>query len=286
MAGRTPLLFCLLLGCAAGTAVARASEPTDANAVLRLEDVVRWHVAGVSEQEIVRRIAAAQVDFDLADDMVEELRLAGIPDAVLRAMAARQDELHPKASPVPEAGVAVAPNTTSLVLALRGRSADAAPRLRLPTRVPKEIAAQLKLEDPAAEVTGVAIYVACVRAPHVPSYWRAASPLGRDFTSMPRHEMLAFVPLGTGSAPPERSIDVEVPSRIDVPIDAADTHDLSVGIAVRIGDRHYRVTSDVWPGLVPRDHPDGIEAILESGGTLAGLAVRFARAEPTAAGGT
>jgi len=288
--------FCgIVLAILATSTAVLGGDPAVDPTVLRVEDIVRWHVAGVPEADLVRRIESAAVDFELDDEMVTELRLAGVPEAVLRAMAARQADLHPPAAPPSDASAATPLPSAALVIALRGQESDAAPRLRLPTRVPPELAAQLALEDPEARVTDLAIYVACVRAPHVPSHWRAASPLGRDFASMPRHEMLAFVPLGPessadGEAPaeadPGRKIDVEAPQRIEVTLDPEDEHDLSIGLAVRIGDRYYRITSDTWDGLVPRDQPDGLQVVVESGGSAAGLRLRFTRSDATAARGT
>jgi hypothetical protein len=282
-------LALLALGVSAGLGLARTEEPRPSTAPLTVEEVVRWHVAGIPEDEIARRIASSDVAFELDDEMVAELRIAGIPDAILRAMAARQAELHPQPSPAPGVENAVPEARASLALAVRGPKDGAPLRLRLPTRIPPEIAAQLRLDDPQATLTGVALYVACVRAPHVPSHWRSLSPLGRDFASMPRHEMLAFVPLGDeaeAAGTTDKRIDVEAPARLDVPIDLDDAHDLSVGIAARIGDRHYRIASDTWTALVPGEHPAGLAVVVDPGGGLAGLAVRFVRDAATAAGAT
>ncbi len=251
----------------------RATDPP----VLHVEDVVRWHVAGVAPGEIVARIQASAVDFDLSDEMVEELRLAGLPDTVLVAMRERQAALHPAApppvaEPSPEA-------TSALVLHVHGAKPDEPARLSLPTRVPSEIATRLSIEDPAPVVTGIALYAACLRATHVPSHWRAESPLGRDFATMPRHEMLLFVPLEPLESQAPKASDsrlaVEAPAKLEIPLDPADTHDLDLGIAVRIGERYYRMDSDTWSAFALADHADGLEAQVGSG--TSGLRVRFVR---------
>src|SRR4030095_4875837 len=110
----------------------------------------------------------------------------------------------------------------------------------------------------------LAFYAACLRATHVPDHWRAESPLGRDFATMPRHQMLLFLPL---DAHADKTITAELPPSIDVPLDPSDTHDLDVGIAVRIGERYYRLESDTWKALALAERPDGLEAEVSGGPT-------------------
>jgi hypothetical protein len=240
----------------------------DIPAVLHVEDIVRWHVASVPEGEIVARIHSSAVEFDLSDEMIEELRLAGLSDSILTAMHERQAELHP-ATPGPSATPEPA---TSLVLRLRGTKAGAPAHLSLPTQVPPAIASRLSLEDKAPVVTGLALYAACLRATHVPDHWRAESPLGRDFATMPRHQMLLFLPL---DAHADKTITAELPPSIEVPLDPSDTHDVDVGVAARIGDRYYRLESDTWKALALAEHPEGLEAEVGSGPS--GPHVRFLR---------
>lgn len=272
---RAVWLVALLPALLAPLALRAADPPSPAAPVLRVEDVVRWHVAGVAADEIVRRIESAAVDFELDEEMVAELHLAGLPETVLRAMQERQAALHPTVPP-PESAEPTPVEPSGIVLHLRGSKPGSPAHLRIPTRVPAELVTALALDDPAAVVAEVALYVACLRAPHVPSHWRGASPLGRDFATMPRHEMLLFLPLATAGPEAARgSLELDAPPTLEVPLDPADGHDLSVGVAARIGDRYYRLQSDTWEALVPAEHPDGLEIELEAAGH--GVRVRIVR---------
>ena len=39
----------------------------------------------------------------------------------------------------------------------------------------------------------LAVVLLCRTATHVPDHWRNQTPLGRDFSSVPRHRLLAFL---------------------------------------------------------------------------------------------
>jgi len=47
------------------------------------EDVVRWVAAGKPQAEILNEIASRPPAFDVSDDMLAELRLAGVPEPVI-----------------------------------------------------------------------------------------------------------------------------------------------------------------------------------------------------------
>jgi hypothetical protein len=238
---------CLALLFVLSVVVAAAEEP------LRLEDVVRMHVQGVSTPKIVEKIRRSAVDFDLSGEMLEELRIAGVPETVVEAMIERQHELHPPApAALPEGPAEAEPAEPEAGPRLRiriqvpGAKGDAPARLKVPEQLPPQLLARLGVE-PDARIANVALWVACLTATHVPDHWRSESPLGRDFASMPRHRLLAFEP---GAEPSkDGTLVLELPDVIDVAFgdDGArspDTeHELSLGIALDIGGRWVRVTS-------------------------------------------
>ena len=77
---RARLTGCLL---ALYLAASFAVSPTAADdAPLTEESVVRLFIEGMSVEQIVERIRDSEVRFDLSEGMQEELRIAGIPDAV------------------------------------------------------------------------------------------------------------------------------------------------------------------------------------------------------------
>ena len=190
------------------------------------EDVVRLVVDGTPQAEILETIAARPAAFDLTDDMVAELRIAGVPDAVIAAMRARQAETSP--SPAPERPRR---GTVKLEVALSGPASLSAPQ-----RVTPALADRLRLptEDEAREVRDLAIYVACVTPEHVPDLWRQKTPLGRDLEGTPRHEMLRFIAGDTAAGAKPK---LTVPASIDAEVDDVEAHEIVLGVAARIGDR-------------------------------------------------
>lgn len=211
------------------------------------EDVVRLVAGGTPQAEILRTIEARPAAFDVSDDMVAELRLAGVPDAVLAAMKAKTVATSPAPAPErPRRGV------VRLEVALSGPGT-----LAVPKRASEALAEQLRLpnEDAAREVQDLAIFLACVTPEHVPDLWRGKTPLGRDLEGTPRHEMLRFVAgdTATGAKP-----TLAVPATLDAEIDDIEAHDLVLGVAARIGDRwrllafEKRPKVKVEPGVPPR----------------------------------
>ena len=227
--------------------------------VLHDEDVVRMHISGTPAEELIRLIREREVDFDLSDEMRDELRIAGVPQPVIEAMLARQKELDAAKAPPP---VEKPPETDQPRLTIRLNPAeDPAAKdadrsvLRHSAGVPPGLASSLRLGDDA-QVTNLAILLACRTADHVPDHWRSKSPVGRDFLSMPRHRLLAFV---AGAEPGEAddSDDEErqflwlrVPETIEVDLEPGVAHDLTLGVAVEIEGRYYLAVADEWDGLI------------------------------------
>ena len=202
---------------------------------LTLEEVVRLHVSGVGDSALIARIRTADVDFDLSDAMLAELRTAGLSEALIAAMVARQNELHP---PPPAAPAATDESTTAgptLVLHVRaGATGKSGPlELRFAATAPGAE------KDAAAAIDDAALWVACVRSTHVPDHWRTESPLGRDFVTAPRHRMLHFLSGASGDGGAGAStLRLAIPETIEVTLDPDDGgHQLVIGVAVHAGER-------------------------------------------------
>jgi len=250
---RLALLACLVL--AAGSAPAGALTP---------EDVVRMHVTGIDAETIVEQIRSSGGAFELDDEMVVELRAAGLPSAVIEAMLAT--------SPAPES-VEEPPapefQASSLRILLNpARDPTKPERLRLSVQIGAELKNALGLHrsTEGSSVQDVAIFVACLSSTHVPDHWRTKSALGRDFDRMPRHAQLLFV----GDAKRDENkdgtvqLELEIPEALEVPLESATPHDLMLGVAVRIDDRYYLVASDRRDD-VTSDAPLALRATITSG---------------------
>lgn len=249
VAGLAASMVCLLPLALTGAARATAGE------TLSIEDVVRLHVAGVGADEVIARIRAAEVDFDLSETMLEELRLAGLPGPVIQAMVDRQREFHPPILAETEDLAVVEPADAvvpGLVVKLRvvGKKqpkGDEPPALIVHNGVPQELLRQLRIEDGNARITDLAVFVVCTTATHVPDHWRTASPLGRDFEGVPRHRMLAFVAGATREDPSAAAdapgnLTLTVPESLSIELEAEQSHEIVIGVAIELGGRFY-VTS-------------------------------------------
>ena len=80
------LILILLAG------VAHAGEK-----LLTDEDIVRRVITGEPHERIISLIRESAVDFDLSDEMVEEMKLAGVPERIVQVMRERHLELYPPA---------------------------------------------------------------------------------------------------------------------------------------------------------------------------------------------
>ena len=244
---------------------------------MSLEDVVRLFVEGSSPDDLIRRIDNSQVDFDLAEEMLEELRRAGLAEEVIQAMQRRQRELHPPPTPEVDPTDVEPGQQAGLIvrLTLQGgteiRKADLDRGMRVADLVPPETLNELGIKDPEARITNVAVYVACHASTHVPDHWRGKTPLGRDFHSVTRHKMLAFHSEATTENADEADqardkravLNLELPEQLEIELDPADEHDLSVGVAVQIDGRYYRVVSDETEDFVPAEHGGTIDVTFE-----------------------
>ena len=85
------LVAVALLLVSLGPALAEDPEPP-----MTEEEVVRRYVTGERVENIVRDIEGRDPQFDLSDEMLEELRHAGLPETLIEAMQKRQAELEPE----------------------------------------------------------------------------------------------------------------------------------------------------------------------------------------------
>ena len=263
MAGRLALGIAIMLS--AGF-VWLAHGSTDPPATLSEEDVVRMFVQGVPADELIRKIETSPGDYDLSDEMVEELELAGIPRAVLEAMIRRQTEMHPV---VTEAGPQTDPGASRLIVRLNPdwepKDDEPLPMLLALDAIDPEFAERLGARGSELTISDLGIALFCRTADHVPDHWRSKSPLGRDFVNVARHRMLAYVsgadskPAGTfrnklnklvmtpgarDSVADLNVLSLEIPERLTVELEPGVAHDLTLGIVVRIGDRNYLTIAD------------------------------------------
>lgn len=270
---------------ASGTAPAADPEP------MSLEDVVRLHVSGVGADELISRIRGAQVDFDLSDPMLEELRLAGLPPSVIQAMIDRQRELHPPQPSAEPAGSSAAATSYALVVHLRvgspGAKRDEGSTLRVHDAVPTGLRQRLRIDDPQARIEALAVFVACLTATHVPDHWRMESPLGRDFEGTPRHRMLGFLSsedaTRPGDPPPKQhgELSLQLPETLSVELDPAEPHQIVAGVAVRLAGRFYTVSQSGDFELVPSGTHNDIDAWITPTGPDPG-SIRVTLAPPPA----
>jgi len=270
---------------AIGAAVPFPSAQAGDERPMRSEDVVRMLVGGAQTDELLEAIRTRPAEFDLSPELQEELRLAGVPKGVIRAMLERMAELEPEPTdPVVEGPVDAVDSAPLLRIRLAPADGDRPPqRVRVEGQVNLRLMAAWQL-DPAAEGSAfedLALYLACRSATHVPDHWRSKSPLGRDFISMPRHRLLAFVSAteqrgGDGDA---RGLVLELPPVLEVALEPGELHDLSLGLALQVSGRYYRWIDDVWDELV--SGTDGAELRAEIRGAADGridaLEVRFDR---------
>lgn len=252
-------------------ALTLSEAPADPEPPLTTEAVVQMYARGLPQETILGEISARQVDFDLDDEMLAELRAAGLPAVLIQAMLDRTARERVAAGP--REAPAQAPGPPRLRVLFNPDRRDGKPELlRLTGEELDRFAEDGALED-------VAIFLACLTPTHVPDHWRAQSALGRDFDGMPRHRLLAFV---GGAAHRERSgepdqLELAIPPELEVELQAGVEHDLMLGIAVEFAGRYRHMANDRWAGFV-LEGPREIRAEISSWkrpANLGRLAVRF-----------
>lgn len=153
------------------------------------EDIVRLLMTGTPEQAVIETIRARPADFDLAPDIVGELRAAGVSDRILEAMRQRQAAM-PRREPPPTPEPS--PTPTGLLEVRFAQDAGggkpsehtAIALKSLPRGMPREGGTEV------SEMTDLALAILCTSADHVPDHWEERSPV----RNAPRHELLLFRP--------------------------------------------------------------------------------------------
>jgi hypothetical protein len=194
------------------------------------EDVVRMVAAGTPETEVLDAVRTRPSEFDVSEEMIQELRLAGVPEAVLTAMKARAVSPAPPTVDRPPRG------TVRVVVTLGAKT------LKCPAYADEDLKTHLRLpkETEQRQVKDLAVFLACMTSEHVPDLWRGKTPLGRDMTGTLRHEMLEFV---AGDTPEGKPPNLVLPDALRADVDDVEPHDLVLGVAARIGDRWYTLSS-------------------------------------------
>jgi hypothetical protein len=101
MSGRGLVLAALAVTALAAFSAASAEPPANVPpAPLTNEDIVRMVVGGASEAAIVEAIQTHPEAFDLSDDILPELKLAGVSEPILTAMRRRHAASTPAPAPV------------------------------------------------------------------------------------------------------------------------------------------------------------------------------------------
>jgi len=172
-----------------GLLPAAAATHTASKAPLTNEDVVRMVMTKTPEKDVLAAIDSRPVDFDLAPEMLAELREAGVGDVVIAAMQRRQAAMpRPEATPEASAASAVT-GTLRLEFQPDDPKADPSSQSAIALKtLPKGISARPGME--VGLMTDMALAVLCTSADHVPDHWDSLSQI----EGAPRHERLAFWP--------------------------------------------------------------------------------------------
>lgn len=279
---RKPLILTLAAVAAIGGLGLAGFAAVESPVPLRNEDVVRMLVAGQRAEQVIEAIRSREVDFDLSDEMMDELRLAGVPGPVIQAMRERQAETEASraeesASVETEAGAGEESPALTVELPSAPFTEDSEEPVRalfFPTTLDDRAAQRLQLgnRDEDRAVTSIAIFVACITPEHVPDHWRSKSSLGRDFVSIPRHRLLAFFPGGSevayGDLPRPirkrlnvafpslrkgnmRFLQLDLPERLEAGVDRGAAHHILLGTAIQAGGRYLSVAAVDRPNVVP-----------------------------------
>lgn len=238
---RWPLVLLILLALASP---ARTAEDEPASGPpLKNVDVVRMVMAGLADDTIIARIRSSSVDFDLAPDVVTELKRAGVSDRVVSEMTARA-----AASPAETASdrTSKPPEPTGWIEV----TFDVDPALDPASNsvvAPAKVPAPSEEEGTGADVIAapnhgdrnaslvpvrLSFVLICDVPSHVEDHWRTRSPLQR----VGRHRLLMLEPSTRTVPGQDQFVYLELPASWKAKVPAG-THEGFVGASVRLGDR-------------------------------------------------
>jgi hypothetical protein len=214
--------------CAGAKALQADSPPLDNEAIVHMV------MKGAPEAQILRAVESADsVAFDLAPDMVRELKAAGVSDRILEAMRRRHLQDNPPPAAPPEVSVPAGTLRLRLSGGKPGEKAQGKPQpvvFEVIRKTPRWAANEMGMTQ-RAEVEELSFFAVCTTPQHVPDHWQDRTEL-KDFV---RHEKLLF---RTGSRPGKSHgfevLSLDLPDSLDVSIPAG-THRLVVGVAAKTG---------------------------------------------------
>ncbi len=237
------------------TTASAESGPT--SGALTNEDVVMMTAAGESEAEIIAAIRAwPEVDFDLSSEVVDELRLAGVSDAVLDAMRHRQRQgpiLHDERDMDPEdftAGMELG----SVKVILNGLESDSRRiELKLFDEVHPELSHRYRLRSggTGVRITDLAVFVIAHHPTLAPDQWQTESILIAHPTVRRHWVVAAQTGAERDSARWYHSLSSTGPTLIDkelhvltldldpvfaFQLPVGESIDLSIGLGLRLGE--------------------------------------------------
>jgi len=154
------------------------------------QEIVRMVASGMATDRILARIAESRCSFDLDPEMIAELRVAGVPEAVVEAMKGRAPSGAP-ASPGAKPG--------SQPRGWVEIAFDDDPGLEPAANSTEVPAIAVDPNSKTRHPVELAFVLTCDRPDHVPDFWDESSPLG-SFAG--RHQVLFFQ--AATSAPDER----------------------------------------------------------------------------------
>ena len=211
------------------------------------DEVVRRLSAGESVDAILADVQRRPPAFDVSEDMVAELRAAGVPEAVLQAMIARAAAAAPKEEP-PAPGQAPAspsPAATPRPMA-ELRLTPAELTVAVSRRIDPQLLAELDLPAGALEADALALAVFCASHDHDdPGVLRW--PEGRVPKELAKERLLAFFP-ATEASRQGSKLRVALPNPMVVPLLAGVSHDVVVAAVMRAGGVWVVLTQDTLHG--------------------------------------
>jgi len=239
---RVALVSCILLWALASpfpAAEKSAAEPVP----LTNEDIVRMVMSGIEESTILERIRSSPCAFDVARDILSELRVARVSQPVIDAMIARSRVQAPPAAPLPEpAGstAAAGPGWIEIVFDVDPNRAPAISSVVAPALVKWQDEGRPEVELPAR----LAFVLTCTEPTHVPAHWQKKTRLSPE--QVGRHKLLLLEESTATVEGAAQFIYLRLPASWRVE-ETPGTHKGMVGAAVKVGDREEYIALHLEP---------------------------------------
>ena len=202
------------------------------------DEVVRRVVAGESVEAILDDVKRRPPDFDVSEEMLAELRTAGVPEELITAMVARAAAAPQKPAPEPAGGAAVP------MAELRIRPEN--PELTLSRNLDPQKVAELELPAGALAADGLALAIVCTTRSHDdPGVLRW--PEGKLPKDLSGSRLIGFFP-AVEAGRSGGKLRVTLPSPVVVPIQAEVSHDLVVAVVLHAGGHWVVIGGDELNG--------------------------------------